>query len=510
VTLDGRPREASLDRLAGGEVDLLVIGAGVVGAATALAAAAAGARVAVVDRGDVAGATSSASSKLLHGGLRYLGMGDVALVRQSHAERQANARVVAPHLARPMTFMVPVRASSPLPLWKVRAGVATYAALARWMDGRSGRVTAVDARRRVPALRLDGLQGVVAYHDHVTHDARLTLTVLQEAARRGADVLNHAEVVDLRTVGGRIVGADLVDRLGGGAFTVSARAVVNATGPWVDSVRRLETPSAGTSVSLSKGVHLLLRGSGGWSAAVTTPLENGRVSFAIPWEEMLLLGTTDDPFDGDPDGVAATAADEARVLSEAAESLDAELLAPERVVARMAGLRVLPLSAEATSRVHRETVMSRGPAGMITVAGGKLTMWRLIGRDAARMALEPIGLGGARVPDRPLPGAAVPETVERALQRSHPELAGDVRRNLVRHYGTLAFDLLRAGREDARLVQRIHPDGPDIWVQVRQAVRREWAATVDDVLLRRTTVALRGHDEQQVRERVARMLAEAA
>jgi glycerol-3-phosphate dehydrogenase len=500
-------REDQLDRLSSARFDLLVIGAGAIGAATAWYAALAGARVAVVDRGDVAGATSSASSKLMHGGLRYLAMGDVGLVREAHRERRAHARIVAPHLVRPLEFVVPVGAESPTALWQVRAGVFLYGALARFADGRNGRISLAAAARRVPPLLTDGLRGAVRYHDHQTHDARLAIAALRAAAASGAVVATHAEVVALRFADGTVSGADVEDRLGGGSFTVEARTVVNAAGPWVDAVRRMEDPGAGTSVVLSKGAHVLLAGGEDWTAAVTTPLPGGRVSFAIPWEGMLLLGTTDEPFDGDPAAVEATEADVAQILAEAGRSLSADVLAPALVRSRFAGVRVLPASDSSTIRTRRETVVTRGRRGMVSVAGGKLTTWRLIGARTARRALAP--LGGRQVSTRPvaLPGAAPLGTVERALAASHPELPGDVRRHLARHHGTCAAGVLAQAASDPELLERIHPGGPDIWAQAAYARDQEWAATVDDVLRGRTTVALRGLDDAGVRDAVARMLA---
>jgi glycerol-3-phosphate dehydrogenase len=498
-------RAEQLDRLAGGTFDVLVIGAGAIGAATAWYATLTGARVAVVDRGDVAGATSAASSKLMHGGLRYLAMGDVGLVREAHHERRIHARTVAPHLVRPLEFVVPVGPDSPTRLWQVRAGVFLYGALARFADGRNGRISLASARRRVPPLRTDGLRGAVLYHDHQTHDARLAISALRAAADRGAVIAPHAEVVSLRMRGGTVAGADVTDRLGGGALAVDARTVVNAAGPWVDAVRRLEDPAAGTSVLLSKGAHAVLAGGGGWTAAVTTPLPGGRVSFAIPWEGMLLLGTTDEPYDGDPAAVAATDADVAQILSEAGRSLAADVLRPELVRSRFAGVRVLPAGGASTIRARRETVVGRGRGGMVSVAGGKLTTWRLIGARTAGLALAPLGY---RVPRRaaPLPGAAPLARVERSLAETHPELPDDVRVHLARHYGTRAAELLGRGGDDPALLDRIHPGGPDIWAQVAYGRDREWAATVEDVLRGRTTVALRGLDDDEVRAATERML----
>ena len=288
-------------------------------------------------------------------------------------------------------------------------------------------------------------------------------------------------------------------------MSVTARTVVNAAGPWVDRVRRLEDPAAGTSVVLSKGAHLVLAGGDGWTAAVTTPLPGGRVSFAIPWEGMLLLGTTDEPYDGDPAAVSATDADVAQILAEAGRSLAADVLAPSLVRSRFAGLRVLPAGGSSTIRARRETVIGRGRGGMVSVAGGKLTTWRLIGARAARLALAPLGL---HAPTRPvaLPGAAPLATVERALRTSHPGLPADVRTHLARHYGTRSANLLAPANADPGLLERVHPSGPDIWAQVVYGRDHEWAATVDDLVRGRTTLALRALDDATVRDTVEGML----
>jgi glycerol-3-phosphate dehydrogenase len=496
-----RSREESLQRLAHEPADLLVIGAGVIGAATAWHAAMAGARVAVIDQGDVAAATSSASTKLLHGGLRYLAMGDLRLVREAHRERWATASVVAPHLVAPLSFVIPVSAGSPLPLWRARVGVWTYAALSRYRDGDAGHIPVAEAHRLAPGLAADRVDAAVLYHDHQTNDARLTVAVLDAAARSGAVVCNHVEATALRIADGVATGAEVVDRRSGAAFAVSARAVVNATGPWVDRVRRLESPHAGTSVRLSKGAHLLLEASDEWRAAVTTPLRGGRVSFAIPWEGMLLLGTTDEEFAGDPATVAVTARDEAQILAEAHRSLERSVVDPTRVRARFAGLRALPVGGHGTVRARREVVVTVGPAGVISVAGGKLTTWRAIGRGVASAALERLGI--ATPPDTPvpLPGAAPLTAAEDAIAAAHPELDPAARAHLASHYGLLALDLLTPARARRELLEPIVPGAPDIAAQLTWARDMEWAATATDAL-RRTTVAVRGLDGPAVMERV--------
>lgn len=485
-------RADRLERLRGTTFDLLVIGGGATGAATAWAAARAGARVALVDRGDAAGATSSASSKLVHGGLRYLKLGDVRLVREAHRERRWNASVVAPHLVRPLSFLLPVRPDSPYRERELRLGVFLYGALSGFRDGRSGKVPPEEAQRLAPGLRCEPGTSFVAYHDHQTDDARLVLAALRTAEDLGATWLNYVEVEALRLSGGRVAGAELRDRLGGDSISLAARVVVNATGPWLDSIRALEDPRAGTSVRLSKGTHVVLAADEPWSAAVTSPLPGGRVSFAIPWHGMLMLGTTDDSFEDDPSSVSPTPADVSQILGEAATSLTGDTIRPERVRASFAGLRVLPLGEDGTAATRRETVVTVGTGGMVSVAGGKLTTWRRIGVDVATMALRSIG--GPSPDEHPVPvtGAADLARVAAELGRTHPLLDEAARRNLAGAYGSLAHELLAAASDDPSLYEPIVAGAPDVRAQVLYAVERELAVTAEDVLRRRTTLALRG------------------
>ena len=500
-------RAERLERLAAEPFDLLVIGGGALGASTAWAASRAGARVALVDGGDAAGATSSASSKLVHGGLRYLGLGDVRLVREAHRERRWNARLVAPHLVRPLQFILPVGAESPYRPVELRAGVFVYAALSGFRDGRTGRLAPAEAFALAPGLRRDAKRTYVAYHDHQTDDARLVLAALRTAELLGAVWLNYARVESLRITAGTVSGADVIDVVSGARLAVSARTVVNATGPWVDSVRRLEDPSAGTSVRLSKGAHLVLEPSEPWHAAVTSPLPEGRVSFAIPWHGMLLLGTTDEPFEGDPATVRPTDADQAQILDEAATSLEADVVSPARVRASFAGLRVLPLGGSSTAGTRRETVVGVGKAGMISVAGGKLTTWRRIGVDVATQALTSIELARPDTYPAPLVGAADPDAVSADLRRLHPELPEGSAAHLAGLYGTLAHEVLEPARREPTLFEPIVPGCPDLLAQALYAVEHELAVTTEDILRRRTTVSLRGL-EAEGRVRVSPFLPE--
>jgi glycerol-3-phosphate dehydrogenase len=486
-------RGRALERLEQRAFDLLVIGGGIVGAGIAAQAARAGLAVALVDRRDFGGATSSASSKLIHGGLRYLRLGDIRLVREAHQERRTLVNVVAPHLVRRLPFLLPLYRGGPYRPLVVQTGIGVYSTLAR--TRLNGLVGVERAQRMVPALRGEGLRACGLYADAWTHDSRLCLANVRAAAEAGATVLNYAELVALSHQAGRVGGGHVA--ADGELVAVRARAVVNAAGPWVDHVRRLDDPHAGPSMRLSKGVHIVLEQTGPWSAALTIPHDKVRVSFAVPWEGVLLLGTTDRLYEGEPDDLAVDEADVDEVLAEAAVAVDPALLRRERALATFAGLRVLPGRGETTSSARRETVFTREPSGMLSIAGGKLTTYRRIALEAlARLAPE---LGLRRLDRRPwpLPGAAGLERVTLPA-----ELPPPVRSHLLHLYGSLAPEVLEAAAEDASLLEPLAPGAPELAVQARYSVTHEWARTPDDVLRRRTTLALRGLATPEVEARV--------
>jgi glycerol-3-phosphate dehydrogenase len=281
---------------------------------------------------------------------------------------------------------------------------------------------------------------------------------------------------------------------------------VNATGPWVDEVRRLEDPSAARSVRLSKGAHVLLRLDEPWAAALTIPHDKVRVSFAVPWQDMLLLGTTDTLFEGGPEEVQATEADVAQILGEAAIGIAPDLLRPEAICSTFAGLRVLPMGGGATTSARRETVFLRGPAGMLSVAGGKLTTYRRIAHTALTALRADLGLHRLDRSPFPVPGAIDPDEGARLLARRLPALDPAVCTHLVHLYGSLADEVLAPAVADPDLLHRIHPEGPDIAVQALYARDVEWACRPEDVLRRRTTLALRGLAGEDVVRRVEGLL----
>ena len=499
------PRDDVLEGLSGAHLDLLVVGGGIVGCAIAWLAARAGARVALVERGDLAGATSSASSKLIHGGLRYLQMGDVGLVREAHAERHALARVVAPHLVRPRAFLVPVYRGGPVRAAKLRAGLVLYGGLGRFADGGGSLLRPRAAQALVPPLRTAGLRSAGRYVDDETNDARLTIAVACAAARAGAAIATRVEVRALRLAGGRVVGAECEDVSGGRQLSVDATCVINATGPWVDELRRMSDPAAPRSLRLAKGAHLIVRLDEPWGAALTTPLGDGRVQFANPWEGALLVGTTDEPFEGDPREIEATTADVEQIVREARASIEPGVVEHDRILSTFAGVRVLPQGEGETPSARRETVFERGRDGMLSIAGGKFTTFRRIALDALERVREDLGLRALDRAPAPLPGAADPEAVVERLLRDHPGLQASSARHLARFHGSDALELLAGARDDPSLLEPLVPGAPEVVAQVRWAREREWALTAEAVLARRTTLAALGRGEA-ARARVEELL----
>lgn len=492
-------RDAARAELGRAPYDLLVVGAGIIGAAIANEASRAGLRVALVDRSDFGGATSSASSKLIHGGLRYLRLGDVKLVREAHTERRALLRTVAPHLVRRIPFLFTVYRGGPYRPATIQAGLWTYSTLAGERLG--GLVRKERARRSVPALRTEGLRGCGVYQDAWTHDGRLCLANVTAAAEAGATVLNYAEVVELRLVGGRVKGAEVRDRLSGETVAVEARAVVNATGPWLDTLRRLEEAGVAPYGQLSKGVHVTLPLDEPWSAALTIPHDQVRVTFAYPWEGMLLLGTTDTPYEGDPADVAATDADVDQILAEAGVAVDSALLRKDRILSTYAGLRVLPHSDGPTVDARRETAFLTGKGGMLTVAGGKLTTYRRIALDALSRLSSELGLAQIDRRPVPLPGATDAGNVAVRLVTGWG-LEPSVATHLAHFYGSRADRVVGLSTDQPHLLERIHPGAPDIAAQAVFAARHEWATSGEDIASRRTTLAPRGLDDAAVIDRI--------
>ena len=494
----GHRRQVSLERLAAERFDLLVIGAGIVGSRIAYEAASDGLSVALVDAGDFGGATSSASSKLLHGGLRYLSTGDFGLVRRLQAERWAIGTRIAPHLTEPLPLVLAVEGSSRLSRAKLNAALPLYGALGGCRRPFPRRLSAEAAGASIGALlgRSGSSFGLVT--EAITHDARLTLSTVRAAVDAGATAANHLPVLELACRRGRVRGAVLEDRLTGERLRVRSRAVVNAAGPWLDAVRRLEDAGAAPIVRLSKGVHVVVPLLDEWRAGLAL-FDDSSTAIAIPWQGMLLLGTTDSPRD-DPERVEIDQAEIRQVLGRFAGVLEPEQLREDRIVQAFAGFRVLARGKQPTAHARRRHVVATGSGGMVSIAGGKLTAHRLIAMEALRCL--PPAVRPRRRPPRgaPLGEPCTPATASLLWGRLDTASAA----HLVRLYGD---DARRVVAYDDAL-ERIDPNGPDVWAQVDYARDEEWALTAADVVERRTALAARGLASapvlDAVRERLAR------
>jgi glycerol-3-phosphate dehydrogenase len=498
-------RHAAFVALGDESFDVLVIGGGINGAGIARDAVMRGLRTALVERGDFASGTSSRSSKLIHGGLRYLRQGHLRLVVQAVRERE-RLRRLAPHLVRPQEFLYPLYRGDPVGIVALAAGLWAYDLLAGLWRGprhRMLRPRAVAAAE--PALRRDGLRGAGLYLDCRTDDARLVLETLMSAAREGATVLSYAEVTALVKEGGRIVGARVSDRLGGGEAVVRARVVVNAAGPWVDRVRALDGPTT-PRLRLTKGVHVVVPRArvGNRAALVLHAVADGRVMFVIPWGPHDLVGTTDTDHEGGPDvPPAVERADVSYLLGTVNHYFPRASLTPADVVSAFAGLRPLvapPVPGGAPSEVSREEEIFTSPSGLVSIAGGKLTTYRLIARavvdrvvEALRAAGDRRRIGRSRTGEVPLPGGTVAPGVLALAAVSHDGhgLGAATIEHLAHRYGTRLDEVLVLLTRDARLAERLLPGLPEPRAEVVEAVEQEWAMTLEDVLRRRTQVALR-------------------
>ncbi|CAN5635305.1 glycerol-3-phosphate dehydrogenase/oxidase [soil metagenome] len=511
-------RRAALDRMASEVFDIVVVGGGVTGAGAALDAASRGLSVALVEARDYAAGTSSRSSKLIHGGLRYLEQLNFALVREALRERTLLLTVLAPHLVRPVPFLYPLRHH----VWE-RAYVGVGVALYDLMAGRSPlprhrHLTRRGALRRVPALRRDALVGAVAYHDAQVDDARHTLTVARTAARYGAALATSARAVGFLREGERVAGVRVRDLEGGADLDVRARQVINATGVWTDDVQAL-IGRGRIRVQASKGVHLVVPRDRIHSDSGIILRTESSVLFVIPWpvppaQRHWIIGTTDTDWELGKAHPAASRADIDYLLGRVNAVLR-HALTPADVEGVYAGLRpLLAGESEATSKLSREHAVVRSVAGMVTVAGGKYTTYRVMAADAVDLAAA--GLD-RRVPpsptaETPLFGAAGYRAAWNGRDRLAAGSGLHVARveHLLGRYGSRVGELLDliAGRPE---LGRPIPGAEDyLAVEAVYAASHEGALHLDDTLTRRTRISIETWDRGvAAAEPVARLMGEA-
>ena len=529
-----------LGRLAGGGFDLVVIGGGITGAFAAWDAALRGLAVALIERRDFGGATSAASSKLIHGGIRYLQKGEIGKVRESLVERGILMRI-APHLIYRLPFLIPTYGHGMRGKEVLAAAMAVYEAVGAGLNARMR-----DPEQRIPRFTLlsrsealalepgiaaDGLTGGVRYDEcHMHSSERMTLAVVQAAAAAGAVVANYVEATGFLRTGPRVTGVAARDAATGtGEFEVHGRLVANMTGPWAPLLTRGLGHPAGERYGLAKGCHIITRPltrSGALAIATSHKREGlsrgGRHFFIIPWRGRSLIGTTNVPYAGNPADVGATAEDIADFVAEVSAAYPAARLVPADVEHAIAGLYPLidtDVRADVyqgASKVEIHDHQKDGIEGLLTVIGAKYTTARSLAAQAIDRAFRKLGRTPppSRTAETPVAGgriervrAALAEAVRR--DAAGPGLGAEVARELVQSYGADYPDVLALVEHDRDDGRRVAPARPTIRAMVRYAAREEMALRLADVVLRRTGLGTIGHPgEDCLRECAAIMAAE--
>jgi glycerol-3-phosphate dehydrogenase len=509
VDLSRAARDANLAAMASREFDVLVVGGGVVGAGCALDAATRGLDTALVEAEDWASGTSSRSSKLIHGGLRYLEMLDFHLVREALHERGLLLDVLAPHLVRPVAFLYPLTHR----VWErayAGSGIALYDLLAKRSGGssktnRHRHLSARAALQVAPDLRPDALIGAIEYFDAQVDDARFTMMLARSAATHGASIANRAKVTDFLRTGDRVTGARIVDVETGSSFTLRAKVVISATGVWSGETQALAEIENPLRVRASKGAHLLIRKSRLNLASGLILRTESSVLFVIPWGEYWIIGTTDTDYDAQLSNPRASTADVDYLLSHLNEVL-ATPLRRDDIVGLYAGLRpLLDGGADATAKLSREHTVSEPRPGLVVVAGGKFTTYRVMAQDAVDRAVENFNraVPASRTNNVVLVGGEDLEASWNGRFEMALDHGIDVGRmeHLLTRYGSLTSQLLDLIDHDQSLAAPVEGCGDYLKAEFHYAVTHEGALHLEDVLARRTHVAIETPDHGSVAAR---------
>ncbi|MGQ4511861.1 FAD-dependent oxidoreductase [Streptomyces sp. DW26H14] len=502
ATLGPAEREQALAAMAERELDVLVVGAGVVGAGTALDAVTRGLATGLVEARDWASGTSSRSSKLIHGGLRYLEMLDFGLVREALKERGLLLQKLAPHLVKPVPFLYPLQHKGWERLY-AGSGVAMYDAMS--VSSGHGRglpahrhLTRRHALRVAPCLRKDALVGALQYYDAQMDDARYVATLVRTAASYGAHVAGGARVVGFLREGERVVGARVQDVEAGGEYEIRAKQVVNATGVWTDDTQGLIAERGQFHVRASKGIHLVVPKDRIHSATGLILRTEKSVLFVIPWGRHWIVGTTDTDWDLDKAHPAASSADIDYLLEHVNRVL-AVPLTRDDVEGVYAGLRpLLAGESDATSKLSREHTVAHPVPGMVVVAGGKYTTYRVMAKDAVDEAVHGLDqrVAACVTEDVPLLGAEGYHALWNARAGTAARAGLHVARveHLLNRYGTLTEELLDLIAGDPSLGEPLAAADDYLRAEIVYAASHEGARHLDDVLTRRTRISIETFD----------------
>ena len=488
-------REAAISQLGTEQFDILVIGGGVNGAGAALDAAARGLKVALIEAQDIAAGTSSRSSKLIHGGLRYLEQYDFKLVREALHERELMVSTLCPHLVKPVGFLFPLTEKLKERTY-VGAGLALYDALRGFQRSLPWHkhLSQKQINEIAPSLRRDLVTGAIKYFDAQVDDARHTMAVARTAARHGAIIATKVSAESLIREGKRVVGVNALDLASGKKIAIRATATVMCAGVWSDQLHERFELTPGYNVTMSKGAHIVMPGSAIKSDAgiiIKTPVS---VLFLIPWGDKWIVGTTDTPYEGDRAEPCATQEDVQYILDQANRVLKPKLRAKD-IIGVYAGLRPLVANKKSatTTKLSREHTVDRPAPGFVSIAGGKYTTYRVMAEDVIdRAVLELRRVTKDSVTEKvPLVGAdgyfALEQQTERIAQETG--LAVETVTHLLNRYGSLISEILVIIEEQPKLAKRLDSDLPYIKAEIIYAASHEGAQSVDDVISRRTRLS---------------------
>lgn len=481
-----------------GQYDVLVIGGGINGAAIAHMAALNGLKTALLEKGDFASGTSSKSTKLIHGGLRYLETFDFDLVREALRERSFLLRD-APHLVKPLPFIVPVYRGDRKPLWMMRLGVWLYDRLAgKYTVGVHRFIPREELTALMPGLKEEGLLGGVSYFDAQMDDARLVLENVLSARARGAHAANYVEAKAFLKKDGKVAGVLAFDAISGREFEIFARKVICAVGPWTNILMRKEEGNVPPLVRTTKGIHVVYQGKLSDHALIIPTAKDNRVFFIIPWMGNSLVGTTDTDYTADPDAVAADQQDidylfrELRRVFPPGGSLSADgegTFREEKIITIFAGLRPLVHRRGEPARISRNHVIREACSGVIYVMGGKYTTYRKIAQDCLRVALPAQKLIDTRAGFPVFGSGEITESAQGLAKQYGLNI--DVVRYLTGLYGVRYKDVLRLTQNNPALKEPLCACSPAIKAQVVYAIETEMAVTADDIRTRRLSLVYR-------------------
>ncbi len=494
--------------LSGETFDATIIGAGINGAGIARDAAMRGLSVLLLEKSDVGAGTTSWSTRLIHGGLRYLEHGELRLVRESLREREVLLRRVAPHLVKPLPLLVPIYQGARRGRLTIRAGMIAYDLLSFDKTLSAHRMLSPAAALRLaPGLKAEGLRGAALYQDaQVEFAERLAVENALSARAHGAIIITHARVERLVIEDGAVRGIEFTDLLGGGSHTARSRLIVNAAGPWVDNVlagvNNHDDGHHGKLISGTKGSHLVVAEFPGAprAALYAEARADGRPFFILPWDGKYLIGTTDQRFGGDLDCVEADADEVAYLLDETNTVIPSARLSPRSVLYTYSGVRPLPFAGDGdeagiTRRhfIHDDT---GGVRGLVSLTGGKLTTYRNLSEQTVDLIFSKLGRTASRCATarEPLPGATTEDFNSFAASfKASCGLPEKTCARLLKVYGVRAAELARLASEDAGLDEVLCEETGCAAAEIVFAFRAEMAETLQDCLLRRTMVGLNRH-----------------